>query len=119
MVLGFFFDSYAIVELIKANPDYDPYSQEPVTITLFNIAEIYWYALNRLDAKEVGTIYDRFKKCLVDVDDDTIKSGGSQPEFGEQDQLLGFTAGLGVNGWHGTLPDPRVVGVRANYRFGN
>lgn len=51
-------------------------------------------------------------------DDDTIKSGGSQPDFGEQDQLLGFTAGLGVNGWHGTLPPPRVIGVRANFRFG-
>ena len=51
-------------------------------------------------------------------DDDTVKSGGSQPEFGEQTQLLGFTAGLGVNGWHGTLPPPRVIGVRANFRFG-
>ena len=52
-------------------------------------------------------------------DDDTIKTGGGQPDFGEQVTQLGFTAGFGTGMWHGTLPDPRFWGVRANYRFGN
>jgi iron complex outermembrane receptor protein len=52
-------------------------------------------------------------------DDDTLKSGGSGPDFGEQVTQLGFTAGLGVPHWFGTLPDPRLFGIRVNYRFGN
>ncbi len=51
-------------------------------------------------------------------DDDTIKSGGSGPDFGRQASELGFTAGLGTSHYFGTLPDPRIVGVRMSYRFG-
>jgi iron complex outermembrane receptor protein len=51
-------------------------------------------------------------------DDNEIKTGGEQPDFGEQVGQLGFTAGFAPNMWYGTLPDPRVWGVRANYRFG-
>ena len=51
-------------------------------------------------------------------DDNKIKSGASAPDFGEQVTQLGFTAGFGASMWYGTLPDPRVWGVRANFRFG-
>jgi outer membrane receptor protein involved in Fe transport len=51
-------------------------------------------------------------------DDDTIKSGGSGPDFGVQSSELGFTAGLGTSHYFGTLPDPRIAGVRMTYRFG-
>ena len=52
-------------------------------------------------------------------DDDKIKSGGGSPDFGEQVTQLGFSSGFGAGMAHGTLPDPRVWGIRANYRFGN
>jgi outer membrane receptor protein involved in Fe transport len=51
-------------------------------------------------------------------DDDTIRSGGSGPDFARQVAETGFTAGLGVSHFFGTLPDPRIFGVRATYRFG-
>ena len=73
MTSPFFFDSYAIVELIQANQNYELYKEEPVTITLFNLAEIYWYALLRLDARIAATIYERFRSCVMDVDDETLK----------------------------------------------
>ena len=51
-------------------------------------------------------------------DDDTFLTGGSGPDFGEQVSQLGFTAGFGTTHYFATLPDPRVIGVRATYRFG-
>jgi len=51
-------------------------------------------------------------------DDDTIKTGGSGPDFANQVQELGFLAGFGVNHYFATAPDPRVFGIRASYRFG-
>lgn len=50
-------------------------------------------------------------------DEDTIRTGGNGPDFGQQATETGFLAGFGVNHWFGTLPDPRTVGLRASYRF--
>jgi len=52
------------------------------------------------------------------LDDDTFITAGSGPDFGEQVTQLGFTAGFGTTHYFATLPDPRVIGVRATYRFG-
>ncbi|MEQ1800897.1 MAG: TonB-dependent receptor [Gammaproteobacteria bacterium] len=51
------------------------------------------------------------------LDDDTIKTGGSGPDFGKQVTELGFTAGLGVGFNFAPLPDPRVFGIRLSRRF--
>ena len=48
------------------------------------------------------------------LDDDTIRSGGSGPDFARQVRRPGFTAGLGVSHFFGTLPDPRIFGIRAD-----
>ena len=50
-------------------------------------------------------------------DDDTIRTGGTGPDFGTQVVETGFLAGFGATNFFGTLPDPRTVGVRASYRF--
>jgi len=78
--------------------------------------EPYWLTDMRL-----GLLADRWDALIyVDnvFDDDTIKTGGSGPDFGPQIRELGFLAGFGVNHYFATAPDPRVIGVRANYRFG-
>ena len=50
-------------------------------------------------------------------EDDTIKSGGSGPDFAQQVSELGFTAGLGVTQFFARMPDPRIMGIRANFNF--
>jgi outer membrane receptor protein involved in Fe transport len=50
-------------------------------------------------------------------DDDTIRTGGTGPDFGSQVVETGFTAGFGALYTFGILPEPRTVGLRANYRF--
>jgi outer membrane receptor protein involved in Fe transport len=79
--------------------------------------ESYW----NVDAR-VGLSHPKYEIiAYVDnlFDDDTLKSGGSGPDFGRQPSELGFTAGLGVSQYFGTLPDPRIFGIRATYRFGD
>ena len=50
-------------------------------------------------------------------EDQTIRTGGSGPDFAKQVTELGFTAGLGVSHQFGLLPDPRTFGVRLTMRF--
>jgi outer membrane receptor protein involved in Fe transport len=82
----------------------------------FAYLDEYWLANLRL-----GLTTDRWEVLgyVENVfDDDTIKTANSAPNFGKQVSELGFLAGLGVSNSVGTLPNPRVYGVRASYRFG-
>jgi outer membrane receptor protein involved in Fe transport len=83
-----------------------------------NLVELDSYAL--MDVR-LGLVSDKWEViAYVDnvLDDDTFKTGGSGPDFGEQVTDLGFTAGLGTTHYFASMPDPRVFGIRAGYRFG-
>jgi outer membrane receptor protein involved in Fe transport len=51
------------------------------------------------------------------LDDDTIRGGGSGPNFGEAFGDLGFSAGLVRTHFFAPLTLPRTIGVRLSYRF--
>jgi len=69
----YFFDSYAIVEILKGNPAYAKYINEPVILTIFNLVEVYWFALNEYGEKEAEQIYEQYRKSVVKINDETIK----------------------------------------------
>lgn len=71
--IEYFWDSYAVIELLDGNKNYAKYSRESVTITIFNLAEIYWSALNEYSEEEAGEIYDKYKDAVVELDDETLK----------------------------------------------
>ena len=70
---NYLFDSYAIIELIEGNEAYAKYSAESVSITIFNLVEIYWVVLNRLDESKAEKIYEQYKDAVVEIDDETLK----------------------------------------------
>lgn len=72
--MKYFFDSYAIVELVKGNPNFARYAQEEVVLTIFNLVEIYWSALNKLGEVAAEEIYNQYKPSVVDINDDVLKS---------------------------------------------
>ena len=47
-MVNYFFDNYAVVEIISGNPNYSRFVDEKPTLTIFNLAEIYWSAINNL-----------------------------------------------------------------------
>jgi len=44
---GYFFDTYAILEVISGNKSYDKYIDEPVVLTKLNIFELFPQRLKR------------------------------------------------------------------------
>ncbi len=72
-MVSYFFDSYAVIELVRGNPNYAKYSEEPVVLTLFNLVEIYWSCITHLNEDHADRIYGTFKECVVDVSDDILK----------------------------------------------
>ena len=83
-----------------------------------NLVELDSYALMDLRVGLVSGKWEVIAYVENLLDDDTFKTGGSGPDFGEQVTDLGFTAGLGTTHYFANMPDPRVFGIRAGYRFG-
>ena len=73
MGVAYFFDTYAVVELLEGNPRYAPYKEEVVTLTIFNLAEIYWVALNKLGKQQADDIFREYRPAAVEIDDETLK----------------------------------------------
>jgi hypothetical protein len=71
--INYFWDSYAIIELENGNENYLKYSEYPVILTLFNLAEVYWVILNQLGEKEADEVYDDYRSSVVEIDDETLK----------------------------------------------
>ena len=55
------------------NSNYAKYIQEETTFTIFNLAEIYWSALNSIGEGKADEIYEKYKDSVVDVDENTLK----------------------------------------------
>jgi predicted nucleic acid-binding protein len=71
-MVNYFFDTYAIIELLKKNPQYLQYNESPLITTVLNKIELTWWALN-----EYGEAFaDILRKSIthvVDIPDDVIK----------------------------------------------
>jgi hypothetical protein len=72
-MVKYFFDSFAIIELIIGNPNYAKYIDEEATLTLFNLVEVYYSALNNLDEQKAEEIYNKYKEAVVEVEDNVLK----------------------------------------------
>ena len=68
----YFFDTYALIELTKNNPNYIPYSDEVLTTTLFNLVELYYGILRDFNEEKARYIYYKFKECANEVSDGII-----------------------------------------------
>mgnify|MGYP001562468935 FL=1 len=69
----YFFDSYAIIEILKENPNYKRFADESVTLTILNLSEIYYSVLNDYPEEKADKIYEVYKKAVVELSDEIIK----------------------------------------------
>ena len=68
----YFFDSYAIIEILRHNPNYLKYIESNVVITIFNLIEICWSVYKDFDEEKMNEEYNKFKDCVYDLNDSVI-----------------------------------------------
>jgi|SRR3989344_4318136 len=73
MEINYFFDTYAVAEILHGNPNYFEFAEEPVFITMFNLAEIYWIALREYSQNEADQIFEKYANAVQEIDDETLK----------------------------------------------
>lgn len=68
-----FFDSYAIIEVIKGNPNYQRFSNTKIIITKLNLFEIYYSMLRDYDKTKAEKILIEYLKFVFDFDENVIR----------------------------------------------
>lgn len=68
-MVNYFFDTYALIELTKNNPNYAAFLEEPVTTTRFNLAELFYIILAELGAGRAKAEFQKFRDFEAEVPD--------------------------------------------------
>ncbi|MBI2631680.1 PIN domain-containing protein [Candidatus Pacearchaeota archaeon] len=71
--MSYFFDTYALVEIIKINENYDPYREYPIITTTLNLSEFYFYLLLNFNEKDANEALGKFVFSFVDVNENIAK----------------------------------------------
>ena len=70
--MRYFFDTYALIEITKNNPNYVKYSDEIVSTTMFNLVELYYSILRDFGQEKAKDVYFKFKECTIQANDNII-----------------------------------------------
>jgi len=69
----YFFDSYAIMEIIKGNPNYEKYIDKNIILIKENIFEIYFSILRQIGEDVADEILREYYPNVVDFDEHVIR----------------------------------------------
>src|SRR3989338_11642704 len=71
-MVKYFFDTYALIELIKTNPNYIKYGEEKVFTSKLNLIELFYRMLEDLGEERAIELYIKFKECSVEINDEIL-----------------------------------------------
>lgn len=73
----YFFDTYALFEIIRGNENYERYKDVVGITTIFNLAELSYGLKKEVDEKIADEFTDKYNSILVDVGVDDVKEAMS------------------------------------------
>ena len=72
---SFFFDTYALIELIRGNPKYEQYSYCKIITTIFNLAEFNYSLKKEMTKEKADSLTYDYKDFVVEINlKDIIKA---------------------------------------------
>lgn len=70
---AYFFDTYAILEILKKNDKYLKYKDSKIVLTIFNLVELHYQILREFGEELANKILDEYSEFAMNVDIDIIK----------------------------------------------
>jgi len=97
VVKQFYFDTYALIEISKGNPKYEPYKEGiKIMLNMLNMLEFSYFLVKEGKGDEVKEIFDKFSKFNVDYDQEIlIKS--AEMKFKSLKERISFIDCIGYN----------------------
>lgn len=95
MTKKFFFDTYALVEIGKNNPNYGPYKNDvKVFISMLNLVELAYFLLRENREHEINETFEKLSKFAVPYDAETLKNAAKM-KFRYKKEKLSFVDCIG------------------------
>lgn len=69
----YFFDTYAIIEIIKGNQNYENYKHQKIVTTFLNLIELHYSILKDYGPEIAEVILNKYSQFTVGINLDTIK----------------------------------------------
>jgi len=76
MTEAYYFDTYAILEIIAGNPNYRQYTNAEILLTKLNLFELFYSILKEKGIEKAKIYLDKYKGFAVDFDTDVIENAG-------------------------------------------
>ncbi len=73
----YFFDTYAIIEVVKGNSNYSPYMEETIFTTINNLAEVYYYFLRETNKETADQSIAKLDISFVEITEDNAIEAAS------------------------------------------
>ena len=70
---NYVFDTYALIEIIKGNKNYNLYLNSKIIITNFILAELCFNLIRELGVERGSYYTDEYSKFIIDIDKGVIK----------------------------------------------
>ena len=70
---AFVFDTYALLEVISGNPNYEKYLNSEVIINDFIFAELYYKLIREFDIEKSNFYSEKYANFIVELNVETIK----------------------------------------------
>ena len=73
-IKNYFFDTYAFIEILKENKNYEPYKKNVgIITTLFNLVELHYALLRTVGKEEADRHFDRLLPFVIQIPHEIIK----------------------------------------------
>ena len=71
--MRYFFDTYAIIEIIEENKNYEKYEKEDIVTSILNVGELYYALLKANGEKTADSWHEKLKQSAIMVDAEIVK----------------------------------------------
>ena len=66
--MDYFLDTYAMIEIVRGNKDYERFLEKDFITTKYNLAELHYFLLTRFGLKVADDYLKRFAVYAIDFD---------------------------------------------------
>src|SRR3989338_208012 len=71
--MKYFFDTYAIIEIIRENKNYEQYFEEEIVTSVLNLGELYYSLLKEKGENEANNWHEKLKQAALAVNAEVIR----------------------------------------------
>lgn len=90
---SYFFDTYAIIEIVKGNPNYEQYKNSAAIISVLNLVELHYHITKKFGPGIANKLLGEYSKCVIGFTNEDViamtnfKIANNKKEFSLPDSL--------------------------------